>query len=190
MAVLTLQIFTLSLLSYILYRLFLAALHKYNVKRHGCAEPPSYPHKDPILGLDLFFQYMSAFKTSTFLSFATSLHTQHGKTFKCNVLGTPTYRTTDPSVSKAVFATHASRFGLQPLRYHVAKHFWGNGIIVVDGEHWKHGRALMRGSFEVVHLRNFERLGRHVDVFMGLLPGKGETVDLMPLVKRLVCASI
>lgn len=38
-----------------------------------------------------------------------------------------------------------------------------------------------------MHLANFERLERHVDVFMGLLPERGDTVDLMPLFLRLVC---
>ncbi|KAF2826436.1 cytochrome P450 [Ophiobolus disseminans] len=157
-------------------------MYKLHLRRTSCVEPPHYPHKDPILGLDLFLQYTRAFRSHTFLDFSTHIFVTHGKTFKCNVLGTPTFRTADPQVSKAVFATHASSFGLYPI----AKHIWGNGIIVVDGERWNHGRALMWGSFEVVHLRNFERLERHVDVFMGLLPQEGETVDLMPLFQRLI----
>ncbi len=171
---------------YILRHIFYNLLHRYHVKSNGCAEPPSYPHKDPILGLDLFIKYMGAFQSGSFLSFNKSMFDQYGKTFKANVLGTTTYRTIDPEVSKAVYATYASNFGLQPLRYDIAKHFWGNGIIVVDGERWKHGRALMRPSFEVVHLANFERLRKHVGAFMQLLPKDGSTVNLMPLFQRLV----
>jgi cytochrome P450 len=174
-----------SLVAYISYQIIIRALHRYRVKRNGCAEPPNYPHKDPFLGTDLFSQYMDAFKSETFLLFNTRIFDTYGRTFKSNVLGTTTYRTIDPEVSKAVFATYASKFGLQPLRYETAKHLWGNGIIVVDGERWKHARALMRPSFETVHLANFERLKKHVGMFMELLPKNEETVDLMPLFLRL-----
>jgi len=186
MAAFTLQLLVVSTLSLVLWNLLSTLLHRYQVRRNGCAEPPAYPHKDPILGLDLFNKYMNAFKAECFLDFNKQIFDTYGKTFKANVLGTTTYRTIDPEVSKAAFATYATKFGLQPLRYPVAKHLWGNGIIVVDGEHWKHGRALMRSSFEVVHLANFDRLRTHVDTFLGLLPRDGTTVDLMPLFQRLV----
>lgn len=29
---------------------------------YGCSEPPSYPHKDPILGLDLYFDHQEAMR--------------------------------------------------------------------------------------------------------------------------------
>lgn len=129
---------------------------------------------------------MNAFKAENFLDFKKQMFDKYGRTFKANVISKTTIRSMDFEVSKAVFATYASRFGLEPLRYGVATHLWGNGIIVVDGERWKHARALMRPSFEVVHLANFGRLRRHVDVFMDLLPVDGATVDLMPLFRRLV----
>lgn len=188
MALFTVQFFVASVLCLVFYRVGGSLLHRYQVRRNGCAEPPAYPHKDPIFGIDLFNKYMTAFKAERFLDFNKEIFDTYGKTFKANVLGVTTYRTIDPEVSKAAFATYATKFGLQPLRYPVAKHLWGNGIIVVDGEHWKHGRALMRSSFEVVHLANFDRLRTHVEVFMGLLPRDGTTVDLMPLFQRLVCA--
>ncbi|KAH7089926.1 cytochrome P450 [Paraphoma chrysanthemicola] len=161
-------------------------LYHYRVRSNGCARPPKYAHKDPFFGLDLFAKYMNAFKDERFLDFNKQMFDRHGKTFESNVFGTRTFRTIDPEVSKACFATYAPRFGLQPLRYEVAKHLWGNGIIVVDGEHWKHGRALMRSSFEVVHLANFARLEKHVKVFVGLFPTDGTTLDLMPLFQRLI----
>ena len=103
-----------------------------------------------------------------------------------NSFGNTIIKTIDPEVSKAVHSTFFDRFGLQGLRYDVAEHLWGNGIIVVDGSHWKHGRALIRGSFDVVHIANMERLKKHTNAFLELLPKHGSTVDLAPLFKRLV----
>ena len=65
--------------------------------------------------------------------------------------------------------------------------FWGNGIIVVDGPDWKHGRALIRSSFDIAHVANLGPLRKHVERFMGLLLRRdGGTVNLLPLRKRLV----
>ncbi|KAF2033496.1 cytochrome P450 [Setomelanomma holmii] len=183
---LTLLLLT-GLVAFVLLRnVYRRIIRRNRARRNGCVAPPRYHHKDPIFGFDLFVKYMDALKAENFLDFNKQMFDKFGKTFETNVLGTRTYRTIDPEVNKAVFITYATRFGLQPLRYEVAKHLWGNGIIVVDGEHWKHGRALMRGSFEVVHLANFDRLRAHVDVFINLLPKDGSTVDLMPLFQRLI----
>jgi cytochrome P450 len=187
MAYLLLQALGISLVLFVLYQTLQSSLRNYRAARNGCAEPPRYPHKDPVLGLDLFSKYMDAFKAENFLDFNKQMYDTYGRTFKANVMGKTTIRSIDPEVSKAIFATYASRFGLEPLKYGVATHLWGNGIIVVDGGRWKHARVLMRPSFEVVHLANFNRLGRHVDTFMELLPIDGSTVDLMPLFLRLVC---
>ena len=138
------------------------------------------------MGLDLFSRYMNAFKAGQFLDFNKEMYDKFGKTFQSNRFGTRIIRTIDPEVSKAVHATYASKFGLQPLRYEAAKNLWGNGIIVVDGEHWQHGRAMMRPSFEVVHLANFDRLRKFSEKFLSLLPRDGSSIDLMPLFKRLV----
>ncbi|KAH7073511.1 cytochrome P450 [Paraphoma chrysanthemicola] len=139
-------------------------LYHYRVSSNGCARPPKYAHKVPFFGLDLFAKYMNVFKDERFLDFNKQMFHRHGKTFESNVFGARTFRTIESEVSRACFATYAPRFGLQPLRYEVAKHLWGNGIIVVDGEHWKHGRALMRSSFEVVHLANAARFETHVKI--------------------------
>jgi cytochrome P450 len=160
--------------------------YKLAIRRHGCKEATKYRHKDPLMGLDYFLGFMNAFKGRYLLDFNKSGFDEYGKTFMVNSFGRRVFKTIDPEVSKAVHATYFPNFGLQGLRYDTATHLWGNGIIVVDGPHWKHGRALMRPSFDVVHLANMERLRKHTDIFLGLLPQDGSTVDLAPLFKRLV----
>ncbi|ORY19055.1 cytochrome P450 [Clohesyomyces aquaticus] len=171
---------------FVLYKTALYAAYSIRRRRNGCEEPPKYPHRDPLFGLDLFFAFMNAFKAGQFLDWNKCQYDKFGRTFKANSFGSTIFKTIDPEVSKAVHATYFANFGLQPLRYDVAENFWGNGIIVVDGPHWQHGRALIRSSFDVVHIANFERLKRHAERFMELLPRDGKTIDLMLLFKRLI----
>jgi cytochrome P450 len=176
----------LSVLFFFIYKIINLLIYRAQLRRHGCVEPPRYPHKDPILGLDLFAGMMSALKSGRLLNFKKEQFDTYGKTFRGNAIGINAYYTSDPDVSKAVHATYATKFGLQPLRYEVAKNLWGNGIIVTDGEHWQRGRTLIRASFDVVHIANFGRLRKHTKTFLDLLPSDGATVDLMPFFKRLV----
>jgi hypothetical protein len=175
-----------SLLLFAVWRAASILSYKETLRRNGCLEPSKYPHKEPFLGLDFFQNFMNAFKGAYLLDFNKSLFDRYGKTFTVNSFGTKVIKTIDPEVSKAVHATFFDNFGLQGLRYNTATHLWGNGIIVVDGSHWKHGRALIRSSFDVVHIANMERLRKHTDVFLDLLPKDGSTVNLAPLFKRLV----
>ena len=157
------------------------------MRKYNCREPPFYPHKDPVLGLDLFQTYKTAFETGDFLKTNQRHFENYGRTFKTNMFLSTVIKTADPEISKAFHATSFDKFGLQPLREHIARNFFGNGVISVDGPAWSHARALIRSSFDVVHIANFERLSRHVYQFMRLVPRDGNTIDLAPLFKRLVC---
>jgi cytochrome P450 len=163
-------------------------LHHTLRKRHlGCISPPSYPHLDPVLGLDYFIKKMRALNSGTYLSTSAAPYLSiKSKTFKINSFGNTIYHTIDPEVVKNYQSIHFKDFGYGPIRYHLAENLWGNGIAVADGESWTAARSLIRGSFDVVHTANIERLEEHVDRFMGLLPRDGATVDLLPLFKRLV----
>lgn len=156
------------------------------VQTHGCKEPPRYPHKDPFLGWDLFTVMKQAMQKHRFLEAQKELFNKYGKTFKIRSMGRTIIKSADPEVSKAVHATSFDKFGLQPMRYEGPNSFFGNGILVTDGAHWKRGRALISPVFDIAHVKNFERLEWHVDTCMKLLPCDGSTVDLLPIFKRLV----
>ena len=157
------------------------------MRKNGCEEPAKYPHKDPVLGLDLFWKYKKAFETGQFLEAATLQFDTYGKTFKANMFGTTIVKTIDSEVAKYVLATSFKDFGLEPLRYETAKNLFGNGIVVVDGSKWAHARALIQSSFDMAHIVNLDSLSAHVDRLMGLIPRDGSSTDLLPLFKRLVC---
>jgi cytochrome P450 monooxygenase len=186
MASFTVLFLTCAFIVVFFYKCLNQIQYRLTLRRNGCKRPPGYPHKDPLFGIDLFYRYMSAFKAGNFLDFNTRMFDEQGKTFVAKQFGSTIIRTIDPEVSKAVHATYFANFGLQPLRYDVAKNLFGNGIIVVDGPHWQHGRALIRSSFDVAHISNFDRLHRFTEQLMNLLPNDGSTVDLMPLFRRLI----
>ncbi|KAF2010684.1 cytochrome P450 [Aaosphaeria arxii CBS 175.79] len=150
---------------------------------HGCQDPPSYPHKD-LHGKDLGDLSTEAYKERRFLDFNTELFQTYGPTFRTITGGKVWIKTKDPRLSKAIYSTFFNNFGLAPIRYEVDG-FFGDGILVTDGDHWKQSRALIRPAFEIAHIANFERLHRHVKRFMELIPDDGSTIDLLPIFKRL-----
>ena len=151
--------------------------------RSGCKEPRTVP------GVDYAALGRDASKQQRYLDVTGDLFKKYGRTHKIQYSGKTIIRTCDPEVSKAVFSTHFEEFGLQPIRYENAKSFFGNGILITDGEHWKASRALVRPAFDVAHIRNFDRLKRHTDRFIEILPRDGSTIDLLPLLRRLVSRS-
>lgn len=148
-------------------------------RKNGCVELPHLP-----LDLDKINKQVA--QQHRFLETTTRLFYEYGKTYKAIRAGRTIIRTCDPEVSKAVLSTHFEHFGMQPIRYEDGKGFFGNGMLVVDGPQWKHSRTLIRPTFDIAHVANFDRLEGHVVHFMKLLPRDGMTVDLFPLLKRLV----
>ncbi|KAI0015401.1 cytochrome P450 [Xylariomycetidae sp. FL0641] len=156
------------------------------MRRNGCVEPPAYPHKDPIFGLDLFLLYKKAFEERDFLGLNERLFQTYGKTYRAHPQGTPTIKTMDPEITKYVHATYFDHFGVENIRTGI-EYLWGDGITVVDGERWAARRRLIKPAFDVAHLANLENrsLAGHVAKFMDLIPRDASTVDLMPLFRRL-----
>jgi cytochrome P450 len=182
---------TLTIVTLILCRLLVTKWQqRMNVQRvlqhDGCEDPPSYPHKDS-LGKDLHELSMEAFKQHRFLDFTEELFNKYGKTFRTMNDGKVWIKTKDPELSKAIYTTFFEKFGLEPIRYEKGG-FFGDGILVVDGARWKSSRGLIRPAFEIAHIANFDRLHRHVNRFLEILPSDGSTVDLLPILKRLVRA--
>jgi cytochrome P450 monooxygenase len=161
--------------------------HRSLILQHGCQPPPTYPHRDPIFGLDLFLLYKKAFQERRFLDLTWTLFEKHGKTYQATRMGTRVIKTMDPEITKAVHATYFDNFGVEKIRSG-AEYLSGDGITVVEGQKWATRRKLIKHSFDVVHIANLENrsLDRHVGKLMNLIPRDGSTVDLMPLFRRLV----
>ncbi|KAF2684548.1 cytochrome P450 [Lentithecium fluviatile CBS 122367] len=165
----------------------IALLRQRSIKRrNGCQNPPRYPHKDRIFGLDVFFQYKKAFQDRDFLDLNWRLFEKYGKTFQANRLGIRVIKTMDPEITKFTHETYFEHFGAEKIRSG-AEYLWGDGITAVEGEKWAIRRKLIKPAFDVAHIANLQNrsLSVHVERLMQLIPRDGSTVDLMPLFRRL-----
>jgi cytochrome P450 len=122
------------------------------IQKYGCKSPST------ILDLNITEIDAKAAQEHKYLETTADLFTRYGRTHKVFHFGRTVIRTCDPEVAKAIYSTQFNRFGLQPIRYEGGKGFFGNGILVTDGPHWKASRALVRPAFDIAHIANFDRL--------------------------------
>lgn len=151
-----------------------------------CEPPPSYPHKDPILGLDLYFGNIKRLKNSKVLEGIVQRFQEYGTTYTTIVMGRTTICTIDPRNLQTVHAAKAGDYGLQPIRRRPTLPFIGEGIFTMDGAFWEHSRALIRPSFTRANIANLPSFEIELQKFLSLIPQDGSTVDLLPLLFRLV----
>ncbi|QGI68450.1 hypothetical protein CEK27_012421 [Fusarium fujikuroi] len=159
-----------------------------NSEAKGWKPIPRYWQWDRIWGLDLVASQIHALRSNQFLAWLAKLHASmpHTKTFSINMFGVKWIYTYDPEVLKAVYATHFKEFGVTPignLRRGLTP-FADKGAITTDGEDWKHSRFLIQPFFDRQVYTSTDRVARHTDQFIKLLPENGETVDLQPLLQR------
>ena len=77
------------LFKFISHRIDRAARQKQLSREHGCQSiHVKYPHKDPILGIDIFIRNVKAVSKHNFLETVTKRHEEVGETYQLNMLGT------------------------------------------------------------------------------------------------------
>jgi hypothetical protein len=114
----------LLLSSYILYQtvkyLIQVRRHGSFIRKHGCKPLPTYPHRDPILGLDLFLENGKLSKTGGFWDRLIERYlSQDAWTFSQLTTGTRIINTAEPENIKAMLATQFHEFELPPRRKEV-----------------------------------------------------------------------
>ena len=152
---------------------------------HRCKEPRHYPHKDYLLGLDLYLLRRDAKSRGLRGPFSERLFRQYGKTFQANVWGRKWTYTMEPRNIQTV-AMSIGKFELGKGRQGVGAQFIGLGVATTDGRLWEHSRALIRPVFARKQIANLKSFEKHVNRMIELVPRDGSTVDLQPLLKRLV----
>jgi hypothetical protein len=68
-------------------------------KERGCGAIPRYPHREPILGLDIAIGMAKALKGNYFLEWLNEIHRNLPKTFVVNFVGSRFIYTIEPEVS-------------------------------------------------------------------------------------------
>ena len=64
--------------------------------------------------------------------------------------------------------------------------FMGRGIYTTDGPFWEHSRALVKPIFTRAQFADLETLEHYLKQMMDLIPGDGSSVDILPLLSKLV----
>lgn len=153
---------------------------------NGCSTPKKYPHKEPFLGLDMFLVFAKAMQSGQLLPKVESLFTEYGKTFVSNAWGRTVLNTMDSQVIQSILTVESKKFGVAPDRTEALAPLMKDGIFTADGEAWTKSRALAKQIFSGVRQTTIPALEPHVNHLLNLIPRDGSTVDLQPLLKRMV----
>lgn len=153
---------------------------------NGCSPPRPYPHKDPLLGIDLFFGTGKALQEHRYLQELTKRYTKLGTTFRSKSLGAETIATIEPDNLQAVFSTNFSDWGVEPVRLPAQAPFCGKGFITTDGPIWEKSRSLLRPSFNKSNAVDLSALEEGVIQVFQKIPRDGKKFDMQPLIFSLV----
>ena len=155
-------------------------------KSRGCKPPPKYPHNDPIFGIDLLLDTLKNLKAHRVLPSLQERFDRYGQTYQALRMGKVIIWTNDPNNLQAIHAVNFSDYGVQPLRRDATLPFLGEGVFTMDGPFWQHSRDIIRPTFTRNNVANLALFEAHFQRFLGLVPRDGSTVNLMPLLCRLV----
>lgn len=61
-----------------------------------------------------------------------------------------------------------------------------NNLLTQEGKVWRKTRDMVDPLFARAELKDLEYFGKFVDRFIGLIPRDGSTVDLQPLIRKMV----
>lgn len=120
-----------------------------------------YPHLDRFLGLDLAVQTWQDFQRGKLCEGLRERHLKHGATFSTNSLGSETIYTTEPENIRTVTTREFAKFGKAGWVVEAAKHI-GNGVLMNEGDAWKHSRTMLKPMFSRSALDEPAMLEPHV----------------------------
>ena len=159
--------------------------YKRLIYSNGCQPPRIYPHKEPIFGLDLFFQAGKMFEENRFLPVMFQRYKENGHTFETKTLGTPTICSCEPDNLQSVFATNAANWGVS-YRLPALMDYCGRGFLTTDSAEWEHSRALLNPSFTRANISDHSDFEHYLSLMINRIPQDGSTVDLQTLLFSLV----
>ncbi|KOS20835.1 Cytochrome P450 52E1 [Escovopsis weberi] len=162
------------------FRVLKAQWHYHRGTRiHGCQLLPAYPHKDPILGLDLLAKMLNALKEYRVLEQWEENLAKYGRTHWENATGSWYILTSDKENVKAILATQFDNFPILSMRQKILGMILGpRNIFSTNGPEWHAGRAMIRPSFVRNQIADLECTDRHVDLFLKKLPQDGSHFDI------------
>lgn len=169
-------------LLYLLSRLIFSALHRLRARSLSCSPVAIYPHKDPILGLDLFRDTLRAINTHTLLQLWDSRFRKYGNTHYTLTLGKWVLMTNEPENVKLILGTKMDEWPLDGPRLHAAVPVLGRkSVFTTNGAQWREARGMIRPSFVRDQVADLHCFAKHVGNFLNAIPKDGSTFDMQEL---------
>lgn len=151
-------------------------------RKHGCEEPPSYPHKSRI-GLDLVRERQAASDQGRATAHYDYWFDRLGETWEERLAGQRLINTIDLANIRTIFNADMDTLG-RGGAFH-KNDFLGPGIFSSDGPRWKLSRDMIMPLFKRAEVRSTAMFKRHVDRLIAQIPRDGSTIDVQPLLKKM-----
>ena len=180
-----LAIIALALVRYLYRRRVESQVFSAAVLEYGCQEPHKYPHRLPY-GIDVLRARLAAIKAGRYNRLYLEHFQKMGKTWEENLAGTKVINTMEAANFQQVAALSFQDYGKLATRNKALSPLLGDGIFSQDGASWKHSRDLIKPLFTRAELSDIDSLKVHVDHFLDLIPRDGSSVDLQPLLLKMV----
>lgn len=161
------------------YRAFRAA-----AIQHGCQRPPKYRHRDPVFGYDLIEARKDAVKKGEQMKLVMEEFERYGKTWEEETFDSKVINTMEVRNIQEMAALSFHDYE-KPNRA-IFNPFLGHGIMSQDGAEWKHSRDLIKPIFSRAELSDLDLFARHFNRFLDKIPHDGTTIDLLPLLQKMV----
>ncbi|CCC08834.1 hypothetical protein SMACR_05475 [Sordaria macrospora] len=169
-------------LLYLLSRLLFTTLRRLRSRSLGCSPVAVYPHKDPILGLDLFRDTLRAINTHTLLQLWNDRFRKYGNTHYTLTLGKWVLMTNEPENVKLILGTKMDEWPLDGPRLHAAVPVLGRkSVFTTNGAQWREARGMIRPSFVRDQVADLHCFSKHVGNFLNAIPKDGSTFDMQEL---------
>lgn len=181
-------IFGLTVCFLLLWKLVSFLRYRHILRRHGCRKIARYPHKDPLLGYDLYRIIESSKRRNDTIPTMRRLFNScsKGKTFQALTWGNPTVHSIDARIFRAVLKEDVHSFAVERFRKSFFSPWISGGFLVSDGEEWKRSRAILAPLFQKSQYADIPGLEVHLERLLALIPQDGTTFDIQPLFCRMV----
>lgn len=172
------------IISIILYFLVKFIKNQIFIRKHGCKEPVYY--HGSFLEIRSLIELLKEKRRGGMVDYVYKMFLEVGVTFAIKLVGVRVVFTKDPENMKAILATQFNDFALG-IRHAHFKPLLGDGIFTLDGEGWKHSRAMLRPQFAREQIAHVHALEKHVQLLIKHIKkhSAGETFDLQELFFKL-----
>ncbi|KAK6455879.1 cytochrome P450 52A13 (DH-ALK2) [Scheffersomyces xylosifermentans] len=153
------------------------------IKKHGCKPAPKL--EGGFLCIPILREVLKSKERGELLDFVYAIFSKMAaKTRQLRLFGVLIVITDEPENMKAMLATQFNDYDLG-FRHAMLSPLLGDGIFTLDGEGWKHSRAMLRPQFAREQIGHVQALEPHLQWFaQHVRAKKGNTFDIQELFFR------